>query len=128
MFNRLSRLLETLHTAFVWIYLYYISVTNYGNPKILHALPWYLDVSLMVQGLVGSAVQAFFSYRTWVVSGTIAFAIPGWIGELVRAGVSITLTALTIQVGDLTAFKAKYKWLVIFTVSENSVTFIRTTE
>jgi hypothetical protein len=101
----------------VWIYLYDLSVTNYGNPAALNKLPWSLDVSPMLQGFVGSAVQAFFSYRTWVVSGTIVFAIPGWIGEIVRAGVSIAITVTTLQVGELSAFEAKYKWLVIFTVS-----------
>jgi hypothetical protein len=99
------------------MYLYEISVTNYGNRAILDTLPWHIDVSLMVQGMVGSAVQAFFSYRIWIVSGTIWLAIPGWVGELVRAGISITLTVITIQVRDLMTFKAEYKWLVIFTVS-----------
>jgi hypothetical protein len=101
------------------MYLYELSVTNYGHPAALVGLPWHVDVSLMVQGFVGSAVQAFFSYRTWVVSGTIWFAIPGWFGELVRAGVSVSLTVITTRTGNLTAFRTQYKWLIIFTVSKD---------
>lgn len=115
-------LMETLHTIFVWIYLYFLTVTSYGHPKTLHELPWHLCGSLMIQGLVGSAVQAFFSYRTWVVSGTIWFAVPSWIAEIVRAGVSISLTVLTVQMGILDKFKEHYKWLVIFTVILSAVT------
>ena len=77
------------------------------------------------QGLVGAAVQAFFSYRTWIVSNTIWFAIPGWFAELIRAGVSIAITVITIQIGELDEFKAQYKWLVIFTVSSFAENGIR---
>jgi hypothetical protein len=117
MFCHPPRLLETIHTVFIWMYLYRISVTNYGNPVALTKLPWDADMSLMIQGLVGSSVQAFFSYRTWIVSGTIFFAIPGWIGELVRAGLSIALTVITMRTGELTEFRNKYDWIGIFTVS-----------
>jgi hypothetical protein len=121
MFRRFSRLLETLHTVFIWMYLYEISVTNYGRPAALDGLPWHVDVSLMLQGFVGSAVQAFFSYRAWIVSGKIWLAIPGWIGELVRAGVSIALTVVTLTTPGLTVFREKYEWMGIFTVSVTSL-------
>jgi hypothetical protein len=101
----------------VWMYLYELSVTNYGHPVALIKLPWSLDVSPMIQGFVGSAVQAFFSYRTWVVSGTIVFAIPGWIGEIMCAGASIAITVTTMQLGQSKAFVA-FKWLIISSVSK----------
>jgi hypothetical protein len=51
------RSLETVHTIFVWIYLYDITVTNYGNPSVLAASPWTLSMSSVFDGIIGGTVQ-----------------------------------------------------------------------
>jgi hypothetical protein len=51
------RLFETLHTVFVWMYLYSLTVSGFGNPLALNDLPRYFDWSITMQALVGSCVQ-----------------------------------------------------------------------
>jgi hypothetical protein len=68
--------LETLHTVsrlpkrvffsqltfptlqcLVWMYLWHLTISNFGNSLALLGLPWYFDLSIAIQGLVSVSVQ-----------------------------------------------------------------------
>jgi hypothetical protein len=55
------RILETAHTIFVWVYLYDITVTNYGNPVALTGSPWTLGMSSALDGVIGGTVQVYIT-------------------------------------------------------------------
>lgn len=53
----LHRTMEVTHTVFLWVYLYNITVTNYGNPVVLGESPWTLSMSSVFDGVIGGTVQ-----------------------------------------------------------------------
>lgn len=61
------RVLETTHTVFLWIYLYNVTVTNYGNPAVLATSPWTLSMSSVFDGIIGTTVQVCIRilYSIW---------------------------------------------------------------
>jgi hypothetical protein len=52
------RSLETVHTVCTWMWLYYLTVTNFGNPAALNDLPMVFNLTMPLQTLASSIVQA----------------------------------------------------------------------
>ena len=55
--NFLCSIIETIHTAFLWTYLYYFSVTNFGDVPKLAVAHWSLGFSVPVANFVTCTVQ-----------------------------------------------------------------------
>jgi hypothetical protein len=49
--------METLHTIWVWMYLYDLSVLGFGNPITLGTTPWPLGASLGISAVINTSVQ-----------------------------------------------------------------------
>jgi hypothetical protein len=51
------RVLETVHTALAWTYLYRLTVSGYNRPEVLDTMPWPFGLSLVVSAMIGASVQ-----------------------------------------------------------------------
>ena len=79
----MPRLLETFHTLFIWIYLYWLTITNYGQPASLLAISWSFQassplsfvVALMVH-VISTPPQHMILHQTDIVSVAI-LCLPG---------------------------------------------------
>jgi len=105
-------LLETINTVLICAYLYTITVTKFGNFEALQDMPWTLDVSFFIGGLVSAFVQSFFAYRVHVISGRWAVSILAWVLSITRAAVTLLICVLTIEEGHITNYEARYPWTI----------------
>jgi hypothetical protein len=101
-----------------------VTVTHAGDPTILDTLPWHFDTSLLFSGVIGGTaqvrfsrrasasrterVQAFFTYRVWRVSGSLALAVPGWLGAAARVGLACALCVVAFSDHVLSALRGRY--------------------
>ncbi|KAF9468249.1 hypothetical protein BDZ94DRAFT_1154223 [Collybia nuda] len=111
-----SDILVTFITVVTCMFLYRFSVTNFGNYNSLQELPWTLDFSFFIGGLVSATVQSFFAYRVHVISGRWAVSVVAWGGSLVRVGVTLLIFILTFKSGTLGLYEDKYPWSIILSL------------
>jgi hypothetical protein len=52
------RSLETVHTLCTWMWLYHLTVTNFGNAAAMNELPMVFNLTIPLQTLASSIVQA----------------------------------------------------------------------
>jgi hypothetical protein len=106
-------MLETAHTAFLWTWLYQMIVTNFGSILFLNAVPWSLGACLITFCVVGELVEAFFTYRVYILSGHWWLALPFWTLQLSMVLFIVPcIVALAVKSGGLLQFKDRYDWLV----------------
>lgn len=43
----------------MWMYLYHLTVTQFGNPTALVQMPWYFGVAVTLQATAGTIVQVW---------------------------------------------------------------------
>lgn len=103
---------ETMHTIFIWVLLYGLTVTNYGNSSAINDTPWSLAAALPLTSLLGSIVQVFFANRVRVLSGRLIIPIIAWCGAVLRIGFGITLGVVFINSHSIPNFFANFQWLV----------------
>ncbi|TDL18471.1 hypothetical protein BD410DRAFT_793171 [Rickenella mellea] len=102
---------EAVHTAFLWIYLYHLTVTFYGVPAKLAESHWTLNMSGFFDGFIGAVVQSYFAYRVLIVSGKWPISLISWTGSLLQCTGTFAVTALGFLT-TLEQFAEKYGWLV----------------
>jgi hypothetical protein len=112
----LHSLFESAHTAFIWTWLYNITVTQFGSFLALNSIPWSLAASLLAFAANGMAVQAFFTYRIYVVSGQWWIAAPLWILEVFELGTVASIVAFTTKTSGFLQFKLEYTAVVYMTL------------
>ncbi|KAJ7234415.1 hypothetical protein C8J57DRAFT_1479939 [Mycena rebaudengoi] len=105
------RILESLHTIFVWIYLYRLTVTFYGIPAALGEIHWSLETSSLFDGIIGAAVQMFFAYRIRMISTSWPVTLVSWAGSLLQLVFSVVITVVSPSV-SVAEFTIKYGWVV----------------
>ena len=122
---RLARILETFYTVLSVCYLYDVTISNFGNPAHIEAAPWTLDISVTVQGAVGTIVQCFFAYRVWKLSRSIIWPTLAWIGSATRLALAITISVLNLQTHNIVVFSKKDNWVVVSSLAMSlSVDFL----
>jgi hypothetical protein len=80
-------LLETVHMVSMISYVYYVTVTHVDSVEMLMAVKWFTVINITFASLVGTPVQAYFTWRAWSVSKHAWYATPPWFAELVRLGI-----------------------------------------
>jgi hypothetical protein len=103
--------LETTHTVFIWIYLYSLTVTNYGNPAALVTSPWTLSMSSVFDGLIGGAVQAYFAHRIYILSGHLLLPIISWLGSALQVALTLSIAIIGSRM-TLREFASRFEWIV----------------
>jgi len=104
-------ILETLHTVFLWMLLYLLTVTHYGQPSTLEEIPWTFAVTFPLSAWLGSITQIFFAYRVKVLSGRMIIPIIAWSGSVLRCALGTTAGGLLITSKTIPVFFARYQWL-----------------
>jgi len=103
--------LECTHTVFIWIYLYDLTVTNYGNPAALAKSPWTLSMSSVFDGLIGGAVQAYFAHRIYILSGSPLLPIISWLGSALQVALTLAIAIIGSRM-TLKEFADGYTWII----------------
>lgn len=102
-----ARVLDTIHTIFTCIFIYHLTVSNYGQPSSLNQIHWtYVGVEALntimavavqvptvsrrvyFQNLMYST-QAFFAYRIMILSGRSCISLISWFICAVRLGMGL---------------------------------------
>ncbi|KAJ7591785.1 hypothetical protein C8J56DRAFT_857364, partial [Mycena floridula] len=109
--------LETLLTIFECIYLYNLTITQFGQYSRLGDLPWSLSGFVIVSGMVSLIVQSFFAWRVHVISGRWLVSMIVWIGSFIKIVVALINSILTHKEGTIGRFEAKYPFLILFLLS-----------
>ncbi|KAJ7591793.1 hypothetical protein C8J56DRAFT_1046125 [Mycena floridula] len=110
-------ILETLITLLTCVYLYSLTITDFGRYSKLGDLPWSLSAFVILAGSVTSAIQAFFAWRVRVISGRWLVSVIAWIGALIRAAAAVAISVLLAEEGTLYQFEAKYHYFLVLLLS-----------
>jgi len=113
--------IESLHTALFWMYIYYLTVTFYGVPEKVNHLCWHICAGIIPQAVTAATVQAATSYRVYLLSGKLWFAIPAWFAQLGRIALAVFLTVMAYRIGSLSVFVEKYNWVVILSMTNSAI-------
>ncbi|KAJ7591779.1 hypothetical protein C8J56DRAFT_823846 [Mycena floridula] len=108
---------ETLIMLFSCIYLYYITITHFGQYSRIGDTPWSLSCFVILAALVSTVVQSFFAWRVHVISGHWFITVIAWIGGIVRVAIAFTISNLLAKETTLERFEEKYHYLFVLLLS-----------
>ncbi|KAJ7579516.1 hypothetical protein C8J56DRAFT_867918 [Mycena floridula] len=109
--------LETLLTIFGCSYLYFLTITRFGQYARLGDLPWSVSGFVVIGGMVTFIFESFYAWRVHVISGRWLVSVIAWISSFVKIVLNLTIGILTHKEGTLAQFKAKYPYLIPFLFS-----------
>ncbi|KAJ7578232.1 hypothetical protein C8J56DRAFT_969458 [Mycena floridula] len=109
--------LETLLTILGCSYLYYLTITHFGQYSRLDDVSWSLSGFVVVHCTMVLIVQSFYAWRVRVISGRWLVSVIAWIGSFCRTVLSLTIAVLMHKEGIITQFKAKYPYCIPFSFS-----------
>ncbi|THU98241.1 hypothetical protein K435DRAFT_777609 [Dendrothele bispora CBS 962.96] len=112
--------LESLHTAVLWIYLYSRTVDNFGNRAALNEVHWALAVSVPISTLIVLFVESFFAYRIFILSRSPYFSVLAVLGLLVRLGLGAAFAGTSIGF-KINTYLEEFKWLVTSALAVGAV-------
>lgn len=92
-------------------FLYWLTVTNYGNLEALALGHWPLNVSAFFDGLVGALVQTFFAYRIYTLTGKWYITVVSWLGSATGFAMTFAITIISFKT-QVATFSIQYSWLV----------------
>ena len=125
-----SRILDTMHTIFACIFIYHLTVSNYGQPNSLNQIHWsYVGVEgldtvmavavqvpaicnpFYIQNLMYGS-QSFFAYRIMGISRRLDIGLFSWLICTIRLGMGLFVTALTAKVWFFAEYLRSYEWTI----------------
>ncbi|KAK7442217.1 hypothetical protein VKT23_016188 [Stygiomarasmius scandens] len=112
--------LETLHTAVLWTYLYSRTVENFGNLDALDQVHWALAIIVPISGLIVFFVESFFAYRIYILSRSPYFPVVCVLGLMVRFGLGIAFAVTAIGY-RISVYIVEFKWLVTTALTVGAV-------
>ncbi|KAH9943611.1 hypothetical protein B0H21DRAFT_488388 [Amylocystis lapponica] len=110
-------LLESFLTILTCIYLYTITISSYGDAVALNAMSWSMNLIFFVGGLVSAIIQAFFSWRIYVISGHYPVSIISWAGSTFRVAITLTVCILGFKAKTISNYEARWGWTIILSFS-----------
>lgn len=106
-------LFDTANSCFIAMYLYYVTVTHFGDREVLSQNYWSLGTSAVFIGAVGAVAQGYFAYRIHVISRTWIITCISWILSLLTLIMSSYLTVVsTSSATTQEYFASHFGWLV----------------
>jgi hypothetical protein len=97
--------------------MYQVLVTNYANIVAMINVQWPLAASFMSFFALDGVVQAFFTYRVYMVSGHWWLATPLWTLELITLGVHTSMVVFAIKSDGILDFAKHYNGLLYAAMS-----------
>ncbi|KAJ7191881.1 hypothetical protein GGX14DRAFT_380653 [Mycena pura] len=107
----------TLITVFTCMYLFSLTVINYGEVSKLSILTWPVSVSFFLGGIASAIVQSFFAWRVHVLSGRWFVSVVSWTGSVARIGITLAICIITIQQPDLKIFEIQFPYMIILSLT-----------
>jgi len=104
--------LDALHTIFLCIYLYHLTVSTYGQPTALAEIHWTYVGVILLNSVMAAAVQSFFAYRILVISGRLYISLFSWFISLVRLGMGLMVVVLSDKAWMFSVYMEKYAWTI----------------
>jgi hypothetical protein len=98
-------------------YVYYATVTHADAASALMTVKWFTVINITFSSLVGTPVQAYFTWRAWVVSKRSWYATPPWFAELVRLTVVLANCVFLAQSDTVMLFKVTRANLITSTLT-----------
>ncbi|KAF7296338.1 hypothetical protein HMN09_01103900 [Mycena chlorophos] len=96
------------HTLYTWL------VIDYGNPAaLLGRAPDSLVGFILMTVFVSVLVQTFFSYRIYILSRSLTWAMVLYASNLLRCGLGLAIFSLTLLSPTQLAFSQRFPWLLI---------------
>ncbi|EMD37844.1 hypothetical protein CERSUDRAFT_94836 [Gelatoporia subvermispora B] len=116
-------ILETGNTALAWVYLNQLTVFGPGvnDPTALGRIYWSFVACIVSHDCLSAAVQSFYAYRLYVLSGRIAFSLVQWIGSVLRIAFIFTLLGFALSAPSLGELLIQHRGLAIGTVSTSAI-------
>ncbi|KZT00381.1 uncharacterized protein LAESUDRAFT_666231 [Laetiporus sulphureus 93-53] len=114
---KIYRLLETLLTVLTCIYLYSLTITNFGKLATLQDLPWSMDVSFAIGGLLSAIVQSFFAWRVYIISGRLLTSLVSWSASFCRVVITVTICVLDVKSKTVGRYESLYPWTITFSLA-----------
>ncbi|KAJ3507435.1 hypothetical protein NLJ89_g6309 [Agrocybe chaxingu] len=122
-YQRDRRVLKAL-VAFVWLcelahcicichFLYFLTISHFGNVNAMLRPPGSLYLAVILSGLIAPVVQMFFAERLRVVSGgRVLIPLICWTLSLVRFAMSLVTGIKAYRLTTIWEFTAEWKWLM----------------
>jgi hypothetical protein len=102
---------ETVHTLFSWIYLYHLSVDNFGNPNAFVENHFTLVSGALFDSIIGAYVQGYFLHRLFILSGRQWWTLVGAIAIAAQIGTSLAFSIIGSKI-TLAEFELTHSDLV----------------
>lgn len=113
--------MELAHTSLSAHSIYWITVINYGRSESLNRFPPSLIAAVVLSGLIGPPIQAFFSHRVLRLSRRWTIPCICWFLSILRC-ISVLAVAGTAHRSDsITDFKQNWKWLLATSLAISTV-------
>lgn len=120
------------------MYLYSLTISHFGQIDTLQDLPWTMDITFALGGLVSAIVQvcrlfrahiaqlvlksgwnpqSFFAWRVQVISGRLAVSLISWIGSFCRVAITLTICVLDIRSKTVGRYESLYPWTITLSLA-----------
>jgi len=109
--------LETIHSGLICGFIYFQTVTNFGDFHALGVAHWTLGFSIPISNIAMGLVQGFFAYRIHVLAQSWYITIISWAFSLFRVGISLGIAIQSHIMVDLFPFITEFLWLVILSLA-----------
>ncbi|CAL1703785.1 unnamed protein product [Somion occarium] len=97
---------ETIHTAVVLRFLYYMVIISFGNPQSLALIDWSLGVMCVSEVLILALVEGFYIYRIWILSKRlIILTVPLVVLLIARLGFTLSTAVYGLLARSWDAFQ-----------------------
>jgi len=105
-------LCEILHIICICHSLYFMIVSDYGNPITFVNPPKTFKVAISSSAIIGPVVQVFFAYRVRVVSNRLAIPIICWILSSIWGVFTLIAMGESLVLVTLQLYEIQWKWIL----------------
>ncbi|KAF9456597.1 hypothetical protein BDZ94DRAFT_1275250 [Collybia nuda] len=114
-------IVETIHTIFITIYLYQVTVGHFGDYGYLPGAHWPLVFSVFISSLLSAPVQVFFALRVFVLSKNRYLFAASAFASIVCVALSLLNAILAERGPTLIIFQEKYLSLATWNIGFGGV-------
>ncbi|KAJ7691745.1 hypothetical protein B0H17DRAFT_934805, partial [Mycena rosella] len=108
----LIRFCELGHAICIGHTIYVATISDFGHPERLVRAPESLSTAILFSGIVGPCVQAFFSFRIYMLSTSMYIPCACWTLSFLRMVGSVSVFILALEMTSLASYEARWGWLL----------------
>ncbi|KAF8071611.1 hypothetical protein FPV67DRAFT_884030 [Lyophyllum atratum] len=113
--------LELAHTALTAHSVYWMTVINYGRSETLMDFSPSLIAAVVLSGIIGPSIQAFFAHRVHRLSRRLIIPCICWLLSVLRC-ISVCAVAAAAHIaGNVIDFTRNWKWLLASSLAISTV-------